>query len=59
MELYHLPDLHELVHSHANPKSLRDVGIFSDQDHENFLLSLNTVGGQLAEDQKLLSRKEF
>ena len=39
--------------------SLRDVGVFSDQDRENFLLSLNTVGGQLAEDQKRLSRKEF
>ena len=39
--------------------SLKDVGVFSDQDHENFLLSLNTVGGQLANDQKRLKRKEF
>ena len=39
--------------------SLKDVGVFSDQDHENFLLSLNTVGGQLAKDQKRLKRKEF
>ena len=40
-------------------QSIRDVGIFSETDYENFLKSLDTVASRIAKDKDKLERKEF
>nr|AAY87263.1 predicted phosphoenolpyruvate synthase/pyruvate phosphate dikinase [uncultured bacterium BAC17H8] len=40
-------------------QSIRDVGIFSETDYENFLKSLDTVGSRIARDKDELERAEF
>ena len=39
--------------------SLKSEGIFSDQDYDNFLSSLNTVGGEIWTDKAKLTKSAF